>query len=553
MKNILGGLGRIALFTGTTLLIACNSIPEAKDPAKQALLKCVGASDKVSVIGSVNPFKILGKLKTEESEVLKNNPMVSMALAMAGEYKDPVVSGVELNRNLHFAAKIDLENKSGYGFAFLTLHNKKKFEGQLSALPNFNDIKENDTYKYLLVNSSLGLAWNDEVVGLVVSPFIPSLSTYADEIMQYATLTGQANQNVVEFVERNDDVNFLFSYSGLGEVYTLAGQPNMNNIFDDIKEGYGQMTLNFEGPELILVGESKGVKDVEKINYLADGMPNDFVGFLGEGEPIAVGSVALDWKKALDMFGETWLEQVDDYKKLGDSAAQNINITMEDLQKMFSGSIAFSLNKIGIKEVGSNDGEAVTVEPGIDFNLVASISEPEYVVAKIKKFDDSLVIEKNNHGNYLINVDRKENVWLAITSDKMILTANKDVATVLANGGKLSGVSGKGVDLALGHSTAFYYRYPSEKDVNAVMQLLGNNPNSRQFSEIFNLFEEVTSFSDVDRAECVIKFKCGNQNAITKLVEVFLKAATAIQMQDGGEIDEYQEMLDEMEKEGMNA
>jgi hypothetical protein len=237
------------------------------------------------------------------------------------------------------------------------------------------------------------------------------------------------------FLGKQKDINAWFTSNRLTDIPGVGDLDDAMDLFGGIKNNYGHAFMDFQPGNMILTTNlrfNQSMQEtIDKYNFLDENAIKDLLKYLPSQEIVFVGNTNVDPERIIDL-----LQFVNkDFDETFDDIAEMMDMAPDEIQKAFSGEMAFSIN--GIQRIKINKEEEMDIEEDLPsfvaatrmknedfFTRFLEVAEKE---AEVTKINDIYVV--NNNGIP---------VYLKLQEKDLILSNNRGVIEEIAEKGEIS-------------------------------------------------------------------------------------------------------------------
>jgi hypothetical protein len=384
--------------------------------------------ENAAVIATVNPGSLFEKGKISELNSLKSQIQADSIFKAFVE--NPEITGIRIKAYTAFFA-------FGEGSQYMTMispiEDEKELGDFLKNLEKEMDISfeysKDQGFNFASVGSTC-LAWDGSV--LMVMSFQNGFSNVSlkEKIIELSNLekeqTVLVDKDFNNFVSKQKDINFWINSSHIPQLKIMGGALNM---FGGIQNNYGQVYLDFQDGFMSLTTNLRFNRDIQatidKYNFIDKNAIKDLLEYIPSNDLLFVANTSISPDKLNSL-----LKFInDDYDKSLKEIEKELNLEPDDLKKIFSGDIAFSIN--GIK-AGQKNAENLEK---FKFVLAARLKNTTI----FNKFIDlakqkTEVIERDG---YYIIIEDEFPLFMTLNNNDLVVSSVEDIILEISSKGKI--------------------------------------------------------------------------------------------------------------------
>ena len=378
------------------------------------------------VVVSIHPGNLIEKGKLQEIELIKEEAAENEISRKILE--DPDNSGIDTDA---YSAFFVFNYDEQFGCAVMPLKSKTSFEDFLAEVENENDMepvignigafdtKTIDDFMILYDNSIVMILFPLDDLG---NEDLTEVAKSIIELDKENILKTDRDFN--NFLSKQKDINVWFSTNNIDGIPGMGFMGEAMGMVGGVKNNYGHAFADFQNGSMTFSTNLRFnqtlQETIDKYNFLDENAIKDILKYLPSENLLFVGNTNVDPEKIFDL-----LKFVNnDFDNAIDDMTQQLGLEDEDLKKIFSGEVAFSLN-------GINSPLLETENFSINSDLIPSLVFSARINHKssFEKFL-SLASEKaelkEKEGYYEV-INKGIPVYMVVVQSDLILSNNETI------------------------------------------------------------------------------------------------------------------------------
>lgn len=420
------------------LLITLSSCSKPKSlstiPKETDLVLVVDAYSliKKADLADLKNIRLAKKFNTE---VKSENKQVSKIFEELKD--DPFSAGIDFFKDV-FVYYTESSNGNTYVVTAITLKNGDKFtdfiQKTLDRLHVYADMVSNENYKYIVIESSKLIAWDDDKVILIGAAKHVSRRRIEKEASRLFSLSEAnqigSNEAFTAFYKDKKDIS-LFGSSNLLKSINKYGYKRLKEASDyDIDNNYLNLYLDFQDDQIALLSNVSMNKSLRELLAKHDVLDNSFDKKLLRYLPkknLFVSSLSVNPMAYYD-----FLESREDFERMNKAFEKEIKVSIKTFFESIGGNAALNWSdvkkqQISYKKYDYFSGES-TIATREELTGIVSLSFDVKNKETLQKVVIDKLLEAGNvqqeSGYYSFKFDDKFPAYFAL-NDKMALISNE--------------------------------------------------------------------------------------------------------------------------------
>jgi Domain of unknown function (DUF4836) len=384
--------------------------------------------ENATAVVTVNPGSLYEKGRIDELNSLENQ--------MGGDsifkalIENPEISGINIKA---YSAIFMFGEGSQYISMISPVEDEKALGNFIKNLEKEMDIpfeySKDKGFNFASAGSS-SLVWNESVFIVMSMKNGFSNVSLNEKIIEIANLekeqTVLLDKDFNNFVAKQKDINLWINSSNVPQLKVMGGVLNM---FGGIKNNYGQMYLDFQDGFMSLTTNLRFNHDIkatiDKYNFLDKNAIKELLEYIPSKDLFFVANTSISPDKLNSL-----LKFInDDYDQSMNEIEKELNLEPNDLKKIFSGEIAFSINGIKTGKVNAKNFEkfrfilATRLKNKIIFNKFIELAKQK-----------TEVVEKDG---YYIIIEDEFPLYMTLNNNDLVVSSVEEIILEISSKGKI--------------------------------------------------------------------------------------------------------------------